>query len=153
MDKKIVLEFLSNISFFKGFTSEEKNAIADLKGVFLKFRPKEFIIREGETDATVFLILKGSVLINKKDLPDIIISRLRAGSLFGEISLISDRPRSTNVVAETEAVAMKITKEMIEGLELPLQKKFQDRMIKILAQRLDEMNEKYIQVLENPMTT
>lgn len=151
MDKKIVLDFINSIPFFQDFTPEEKAGIATIQGVFLKFQPREYIIREGEVDAAVFLILKGSVHISKQDLPDITISRLRAGSLFGEISLISDRPRSTNVSSETEVIAMKITREMIDGLTPPLQKKFQDRMIRILAQRLDEMNEKYIQVLGNPM--
>ena len=47
-------------------------------------------------------------------------------------------------VPEGEVVVMKITKEMLDALEPSSKKKFHDRLIKILAQRIDEMNEKFI---------
>ena len=123
---------------------EEKSELTKNQGTFFKYQSHQLLIREGEVDSAVFIILKGSVHVSKNSLPDITISRLRAGSIFGEISLISALPRSTNVMAEGEVVVMKITKEMLDALEPSLKKKFQNSLIKILAQRIDEMNEKFI---------
>ena len=122
------------------------------EGAFVKFKPYDNIIREGEIDESIFIILKGVVNITKQSLPDIIISQLKAGSLFGEIALISDAPRTSNATAFTESILMKITKNMINQLPLALQKKLQDQLIRILAQRLDEMNEKFVKVINSPMS-
>ena len=120
------------------------------EGAFVKFKPYDNIIREGEIDESIFIILKGVVNITKQSLTDIIISQLKAGSLFGEIALISDAPRTSNATAFTESILMKITKNMINQLPLALQKKLQDQLIRILAQRLDEMNEKFVKVINSP---
>ena len=122
------------------------------EGAFVKFKPYDNIIREGEIDESIFIILKGVVNITKQSLTDIIISQLKAGSLFGEIALISDAPRTSNATAFTESILMKITKNMINQLPLALQKKLQDQLIRILAQRLDEMNEKFVKVINSPMS-
>ena len=41
---------------------------------------------------------------------------------------------------------MKITNEVFEQFHLAMQKNFQSQLIKILVQRLNEMNEKYIKL-------
>ena len=153
MAQKSIETFINELPLFKEFSPEEKKILLKTEGAFVKFRTTENIILEGEVDDSIFIILKGVVHITKQNLPDIIISQLRAGSLFGEIALISDAPRTSNATAFTEVVLMKITKTMINQLALPLQKKLQDQLIRILAQRLDEMNEKFVKVINSPMSS
>ena len=126
----------------------------------------EIIISEGELSAAVLLLLqdnrnskktKVDVKENHISLQEpgnITIAELKAGSIFGEISLISHRPRNTSAIASSsQVVVMKITNEIIEKFNLAIQKKFQTQLIQILVERLDDMNEKYIKLKSSTLKT
>jgi len=84
------------------------------------------------------VVLTGAILIVKSTVANvkdghislqeperITIAELKAGSIFGEVSLISDRPRNTSALADSDqVVVMKISKEVIESFNLSIQKKF-----------------------------
>mgnify|MGYP005644452733 CR=1 FL=1 len=113
----------------------------------------ETIITEGESGSALFVVLTGSIRITKSTLAlvqepeEVTIAELKAGSIFGEVSLISNRPRNTNALAKSpQVVVMKITTEIIEKFNLVIQKKFQTQLILTLVQRLDDMNSKYIKL-------
>jgi CRP-like cAMP-binding protein len=88
----------------------------------------EIIISEGELSAVFFVIITGTIEIQKKNKVDvkenhislqepgkIIIAELKAESIFGEISLISHLPRNTSAIASSNKfVVMKITNEISE---------------------------------------
>ena len=60
---------------------------------------------------------------------EITIAELKAGSIFGEISLISKHPRNTSAIASSaQVVVMKITNEVIDKFHLAIQKKFQKQL-------------------------
>jgi len=85
--------------------------------------------------------------ISLQEPEEITIAELKAGSIFGEVSLISNRPRNTNALADSQqVVVMKITQEIIDKFNLVIQKKFQAQLILTLVQRLDDMNTKYIKL-------
>ncbi len=142
-----IKEFLDRIRFFKGFTIEEKKRLSDIENIYLKFLAGEPIIMEGQVEQALYIILKGNVVVNKKGLEGLIISSLGPGTVFGEISLIQEQPRTTNVIAEGEVVVMKLEKKTIESLGPELQKKFNEQLIRVLVERLDEMNQKYINAM------
>ncbi len=160
MEKNPILEFIERLPFFKEFSDEEKSKLVNTSGIFEKFKEGETIISEGDTGSALFVVLTGAIRITKSTVAQvqeghislqepeqISIAELKAGSLFGEISLISDRPRNTNALANSQqVVVMKITKEIIEQFNLVIQKKFQAQLILILVERLDDMNTKYIKL-------
>ena len=160
MDKNPILEFIERLPFFKEFSDEEKSKLVNTSGIFEKYRAGETIITEGESGSALFVVLTGTILITKSNLvpvqeghislqepQEITIAELKAGSIFGEISLISNRPRNTNALADaSEVVVMKITQEIIENFNLVIQKKFQSQLILTLVQRLDDMNSKFIKL-------
>ena len=110
--------------------------------------------------AAVFVILKGTVTIQKQvkvdarenhmssqKQVDFTIKELKAGSIFGEISLISQRPRSTSAIASSnQVVVMKITEKIIEKFNFSIQRKIQNELIHILVERLEDMNEEFIKL-------
>ncbi len=124
MEKNPILEFIERLPFFKEFSDEEKAKLVNTSGIFEKFKEGETIISEGDTGSALFVVLTGSIRITKsivaqvqeghislQEPEKIAIAELKAGSLFGEISLISDRPRNTNALANSpQVVVMKITK-------------------------------------------
>lgn len=142
-----VREFLDNIRFFKNFTEDEKKRLSDIQNIYLRFLAGEPVILEGQVEQALYIILKGNVVVNKKGLEGLIISCLGPGSVFGEISLIQEQPRTTNVIAEGEVVVMKMEKSTVATLDDDLQKKFNEQLIRVLVERLDEMNQKYINAM------
>ena len=158
MEKNPILEFIERLPFFQEFSDEEKSKLVNTKGIFEKYKVGDIIISEGDTGSALFVVLTGTIEIVKSAVANvkdghislqepekITIAELKAGSIFGEVSLISNRPRNTSAVADSsQVVVMKISKEVIEGFNLSIQKKFQTQLIQILVQRLDDMNTKYI---------
>lgn len=160
MDKNPILEFIERLPFFQEFSDEEKAKLVNTSGIFEKYKDGETIISEGDSGSALFVVLTGSIRITKSTLApvrdghislqepeEITIAELKAGSIFGEVSLISNRPRNTNALADSQqVVVMKITQEIIERFNLVIQKKFQAQLIIILVERLDDMNTKYIKL-------
>jgi len=143
------MSFLAGISFFKDFTLKDRAELIQSKDMFIKFSADQLIIREGDIDDGLFIILKGQVLVTKQSKPHVPLAQLGPGSLFGEINLISNKPRTTNVTAIREVVVMRITQKMVNKMDLALQKKFQEKLIHLLVQRLEEMNQKLSVAMKN----
>jgi len=160
LEKNPIHEFIERLPFFQEFSGEEKAKLVNTSGIFEKYKEGETIITEGESGSALFVVLTGSIQITKSILApvqeghislqepeEVTIAELKAGSIFGEISLISNRPRNTNALANSpQVVVMKITTEIIEKFNLVIQKKFQAQLILTLVQRLDDMNSKFIKL-------
>jgi CRP-like cAMP-binding protein len=162
LDKSPIEKFIEELEFFKEFSDAERKKLVNASGIFEKFNVGEVIVSEGEflLSNAAYLILTGTVVIQKKSKVDvknnhislqqpgiITIAELKAGSIFGEISLISHRARNSSaIVSSNQVVVMKITNESIEKFDLAIQKKFQSQLIIVLVERLENMNEKFIKL-------
>ena len=83
---------------------EEDSFVSTLEKLRLRrFADDEIVIREGERGESFFMIADGDVLV-KRDIDDddggVTLAHLHRGSVFGEMSLISDEPRQASVVAK-----------------------------------------------------
>lgn len=107
----------------------------------LRFKPGETIIKEGEINDTAYILKSGTVEVRKKAKKgDIKLAELQVGSIFGEMGLIEDSPRTASVVAKTEVVVDEIKREdFIEILEEKA--KFVIPIMKTLLERLRQTNE------------
>ena len=160
MAKNPIEEFINSLPFFKEFSAAEREKVVQTSGIFEKFKAGNVIISEGEKTAAVFVILRGTVVIQKQvkvnvaenhispQKPvDFTIKELDPGSIFGEISLISQRPRNTSAIASSNQVlVMKITEKIIEKFNFSIQRKVQNQLIHILVERLEDMNEQFIKL-------
>jgi serine/threonine-protein kinase len=147
MEIEQVLALFDKIDFFSEFTAEEKKVIGGLKSNIQKFQPNERIIKQGEADFSVFILLKGNVSITKNEHPDLTLNKLKAGDVFGEMSLLAKRLRSTNVIADSEVISLKLDGEHFDKIDPVIQNKFKDRFIEILIKRLDDMNEAIMKIV------
>jgi len=99
------------------------------------------VFREGERDATLFVIAEGKVGVikaggGKKELP---IATLGVGATLGEMALIDGLPRSAGAVAQEHLVLLAITRPALDRLsdEHPqLAVKLVTKVAKLLSQRL-----------------
>ncbi|MBF0627787.1 MAG: cyclic nucleotide-binding domain-containing protein [Magnetococcales bacterium] len=137
----IVQQLLDNIPFFWSFSEEEKNRIISLDCYFQSFQAGDYLIHEDAEDNALFIILKGTAKVTKKSHPDRVITILESGTVFGEISFLTQRPRSTDVVACEKMICFTINGETMSQLDSQMQHKIKDQLIEILVQRLDQMNQ------------
>lgn len=70
------------------------------------------VITEGDAGDAVFFILEGKakVTLYGEEGREIVLALLRDGDMFGEMSIIDDKPRSANVEAVTDLVCLVINK-------------------------------------------
>ena len=140
MDNEQTFELIDKLSFFAGFTQEEKQFLSTLENQIYKYQPSDFIITEGETDYSFYVLLKGVVCIVKNYPMGLTIAKLKAGAVFGEIAYVAKRKRTTSVIADGDVIALKIDTKNIDALKPAISTKLKDNLIEILVKRLETMN-------------
>ena len=140
MKEKETLDLMKEIPFFKPFTLSEKKTMASIDSHIVEYKKGEYVIRQGEKDSTIFVLLKGNLAITKDEVPDAELNSLDVGAMFGEVPLITGKSRSTNVIAKKKVVVLKMDSYLLKTLDPAILNKFKDHLLKILISRLDEMN-------------
>ncbi len=141
MDDEQAFERIDKLSFFDGFTQDAKRFLSTLESQIYKYFPADVIIKEGETDYSFFVLLKGVVAIVKNNPRQVTITKLKAGAIFGEIAYVAKRKRTTSVIADGDVIALKIDTKNIDTLKPDIPTKLKDNLIEILVRRLETMNE------------
>jgi NADH dehydrogenase len=98
----------------------------------------EVIFREGERGDRLYIVLDGEVEVVRRapGLGEAQLARLGVGECFGEIALVSDRPRTATVRSRTPVNVMTVDREAFHAVfaTLPPLRGFFERLI---ATRLD----------------
>ena len=82
-----------------------------------RFKEGATIIQEGTAGSYAYLILSGSVEVSKQvGNEKLTLSRLVKGNIFGEMSLVDDKPRSATVVALEPTEVKVVTRERFETM-------------------------------------
>jgi len=157
-NKSPLLQLIDKVSFFDEFSESEKFEIIKNNSMVKKYEKiNSIIFSEGDEGKSVVVILAGQVDITKlsspnakkgrvslKDSKTVTLAKLGVGSVFGEVSLLSNKRRTTGVVTSTSLViVLEINKEDLQTFNSSIQNKFQSQFISILIKRLEEMNEKF----------
>ena len=71
---------------------------------------------------------------------ELTITKLKAGTVFGEIAYLTKRKRITSVIADGDVIALKIDTKNIDALKPAIPTKLKDNLIEILVKRLETMN-------------
>ena len=157
MDSKnrSLLHRINQVSFFDGFSHIEKGKLLEKVEMFKKYEKKGWtIFSEGDKGESMYVVLEGVIGITRltfkhdKKKP-VTLAKLKKGSVFGEISLLSNENRTTGAITDSSLViAMVIDKKTLESFDLGIQKLFHTQMISTLIRRLDDMNEKYRDLID-----
>ena len=154
MEKISIIDFIKGLPFFEDFSDEEKSSLVNKKGLFEKYNEGDIIVKQGAIESWLYVVLLGKVRLSKTveeeveegrisltDAEEITVKELEIGSIFGEISLLPDRPRNVTArAASSEVAVLKITKEILESFDRNIQMKFQKQLLVKLAENLDDMN-------------
>ncbi|MDX2028155.1 MAG: Crp/Fnr family transcriptional regulator [Alphaproteobacteria bacterium] len=95
-------DLLRQHEFFKAFSPEEQQTLLQ-QGQLRSFAPGEVIFQLGDEGTYCFLILEGCVRVHLStpDGKNLLVKRLQAGEIVGEMALLDGKPRSANITAET----------------------------------------------------
>lgn len=107
------LNDLSELTPFKGISEEELNHILTLMQHRL-YDSGETVIAEYEQGDNFYILCNGELRVTKRiesNEEETLNVIRRSGELFGEMSLVEDKPRSAAVVAETSSEVLSISKE------------------------------------------
>ena len=156
MDSKnlSLLHCINQVSFFDGFSHIEKGKLLEKITMFKKYEKKGLtIFSEGAKGESMYVVLEGVIGITRLTFKHdkekrVTLAKLKKGSVFGEISLLTNQNRTTGAITDSSLViVMVIDKKTLESFDLGIQKLFHTQMISTLIRRLDSMNEKYRDVI------
>ena len=127
-----ILRLINNIPFFESFNLVERKEFAALSNQVVEYSDKTAIVKEGQTEMAVFILLKGEAIVTRNDLPKVTINTLTVGALFGEVSFLTKTPRTTNIFAKSNTRVLKLDQKLFDKLK--------DKFIAVLVNRISEMN-------------
>jgi cAMP-dependent protein kinase regulator len=83
-------------------------------------RAGEVLVEEGEPAGSLFVVLRGAVEVGRRS-PDgslRVVARIDAGSVFGEMSLVSGAPRLATVAAVEEGELLELGRVELDAIAL-----------------------------------
>jgi pSer/pThr/pTyr-binding forkhead associated (FHA) protein len=107
-----LMDVISKIPFFAPLQEEEREELAEDATMHV-FSTGEIIIQEGDPGRSIYVILDGRVKVFTKDNDDneLELASLGVGQFFGEMSLVSGKPRSSSVAAAELSVIVELSYE------------------------------------------
>jgi len=133
--------FLQRIKLFSALNAQEcQEVVKRMKR--RDFPPQMMIVREGQPGNSMFFITSGTVEIRKKDPNtgiDFLLSEMGPGQNFGEMSLLTGKPRTATVTAIQPTTCAVLEQPDFQNVLLQYPK-IGLALTTILAERLEEAN-------------
>ena len=100
------------------------------------YSPGQGIIEAGTLGQSMYVVVEGEVEVR---VGDRVVDQLGAGSIFGEMALIDDAPRSATVIAKTDCKLVEVDRRRFEFMvcETPY---FAIAVMRVMADRLRKAN-------------
>ncbi len=138
---------MDRISSLKGTELFKALETEDLEKLSSKLKervypPNTAIVREGASGDAMFIIKNGKVEIRKKEQTlgiDLTIATLGSGTCFGEMALLTGKPRSATVMAAVPTEVFVLEKKDFDAL-LMAHPTMSLALNKIVAERIEEIN-------------
>ncbi len=134
--------YLHKIKLFSALSYEECQAVEGrLK--MREFPPNMVVVKEGGPGDSMFFINAGLVEVRKRDPNtgiDFLLTELKPGVCFGEMALLTSKPRAATVSTLEPAMCAVLERDDFEDLLLS-NPKVGLAMSRVLAERLEEFNQ------------
>ena len=133
--------YLQKLRLF-GALSDDECRIVESRLKPREFPPFQSIVKEGGPGDSMFFINTGAAEVRKRDPNtgiEFMLSELKAGSCFGELALLTGKPRTASVVATEPTTCSVLEQGDLEDLLLHYPK-ISLALNRVLAERLEEAN-------------
>ena len=97
---KLVAQVLAEIPVFAGLSGRQRRRIAE-QAEIAEIKAGTSIMREGFTGEAAFVLLTGAARVERAGVP---AAEVASGTVIGELSLLTGRPRSATVTATRRRV-------------------------------------------------
>lgn len=105
---------ISRVPIFAPLSDDETSRLARASTTRV-YAPGEAIVRKGQEGNSMFVILRGAVMVQIVDAGAVkTVNNLGRNDFFGEMSLLTGQPRSATVVAERETEVLEIRKSAMK---------------------------------------
>jgi CRP-like cAMP-binding protein len=135
-------DVLSAIPFFSFLDTVERNKLTDAATLH-GFKAGEMIIREGDPGRSIYVVLNGRVKVFLRDYhgSELELNILSKSEFFGEISLLTGKPRIASVAAIDSTMVMELNYDSMRKLvrENPAVK---DVLLEYYVNRLEKIKKK-----------
>jgi CRP/FNR family cyclic AMP-dependent transcriptional regulator len=144
-------QFLNTLPAFQNFTPSYVGVLAGLMQIG-QFPAGKTFIEQGQQGEAMYLLMDGAVEVKRIDDVDshVEVRELRAGELFGLLSLIGDMPASATCTAKEPATVAALPREAFQRLfdtAAPVGHHLQYMVAVQLARDLQERNKSLRQLL------
>lgn len=109
-----VPDSLRAVPFLGSFGDEELDDVLNSSS-YIQCEPGDKIIEEGTIDSRIYILLSGVVAVNK-DGKDLTYIR-RPGEVFGEMAVVNQERRSSNVVAVEQTVCLAVDQKFLQDIK------------------------------------
>lgn len=114
--RKMYESLLNSVPMLKALQNYERMNLADAL-ISKRYTSSERIIKQGDVADGMYFIEDGTVVVKMdQEGSEIEISRLSKGEYFGELALVTHRPRAASVYAETDVKVAFLEVEAFERL-------------------------------------
>jgi len=117
--QRVLARVLAITPVFEGVPAEARLALAD-HFQLRTFEKGGVVVREGEAGNTFYLIRSGSVDLSTsgmgKDGDQVALGKMGEGDFFGEVALLTDKPRTATVIAREKAELMELARADFEEI-------------------------------------
>lgn len=129
------LAVLEKVGLFQPFSFEARSFLCKQMRTH-RFPPGKTIVRQGNTDDSLFIIVEGLVGIwaQVEGGNSFEVARMGAGNFFGEMALLTGEPRTATIISLTNTYLFEIDKEDIAPL-LEAQPEVSQFLSNVLAER------------------
>ena len=107
--------FLRRVPVLSGLENDLLSRIAE-EVTSLSVRAGEWLVREGDTADSLYLIRSGRLEVVDEGPPETVIRVLRRGEILGELALLTEQKRSASVRARRDSELLVLDREHFEKL-------------------------------------
>jgi eukaryotic-like serine/threonine-protein kinase len=132
-----------SLHFFSGFSDSELWEVIRASR-WEHSRAGDRIIDEGHYDQSFYVIVKGTVAVEKSASR---ISTLVSGDCFGEMAYLTKTKRTASITANEDVVLMHITASAIERASVTCQLRFNKVFLQTLIERLARTSDDYARAM------
>ncbi len=117
--RRVLAKVLAVTPLFEGVPDKIRLALAERFNV-CKFKRGDVIVKEGDSGDTFYLIRSGKVLVttSKMDATGGVVNlgQMGPGAFFGEVSLLTNKPRTATVIAGQDVELMELSRENFNAI-------------------------------------
>jgi len=139
-------EELRQFSAFSGLSNHQLDQFIQF-GELIETAVGQLVIRRDDPSDSLFFLLSGQLrarlIVGYEDKT---LGRVKAGDCFGEIAMFVQKPRTADVITETEARMLRVTSEafLLLMTQLPqIAAPILFGMARVMAERVSERNQQF----------